>query len=151
MGAQGRSPARLRAAWLLAHHDVPRRAALVPTDRALRIRWADQLQCFRAYVEQLLVRCLGPGDIFIMDNLGSHKSAELRRIIRAAGARLCICRPTHPTSTEQAFAKIKHWMLAAQKRTGDELWQHIGGLVSTMQAHECSNYFANAGYGSIKP
>jgi transposase len=26
---------------------------------------------------------------------------------------------------EQAFAKIKHWMRAAQKRTVDELWRHI--------------------------
>ena len=62
-----------------------------------------------------------------------------------------ICRPTHPTSTEQAFAKIKHWMRAAQKRTVDEVWRHIGGLVSTIQARECSNYFTNAGYASIKP
>ncbi len=51
---------------------------------------------------------------------------------------------------EQAFAKIKHWMRAAQERTVDELWRHIGGLVSTIQAGECSNYFANAGYASIK-
>jgi len=153
MGAQGRSPARLRAAWPLAHHDVPRRAALRPTDRALRIRWPINGECFRAYVEQLLVPCLRPGDIVIMDNLGSHKSAELRRIIRAAGARLWYLPPYSPdlNPIEQAFAKIKHWMRAAQKRTVDEVWRHIGGLVSTIQARECSNYFTNAGYASIKP
>ena len=53
-------------------------------------------ECFRAYVKQLLVPCLGPGDIVIMDNLGSHKSAELRRIIRAAGARLWYLPPYSP-------------------------------------------------------
>jgi hypothetical protein len=42
-------------------------------------------------------------------------------------------------------------MRAAQKRTVDEVWRHIGGLVSTIQARECSNYFTNAGYASIKP
>ena len=153
MGAQGRSPARLRAAWPLAHDDVPRRAALRPTDRALRIDGPINGECFRAYVEQLLIPCLGPGDIVIMDNLGSHKSAELRRVIRAAGARLWYLPPYSPdlNPIEQAFAKIKHWMRAAQKRTVDELWRHIGGLVSTIQAHECSNYFANAGFASIKP
>src|SRR3984957_3328989 len=34
-------------------------------------------ECFRAYVEQQLVPLLKPGDIVIMDNLGSHKSAAL--------------------------------------------------------------------------
>ena len=61
-----------------------------------------------------------------------------------------ICRPTHQNPIEQAFAKIKHWMRAAQKRTVDELWRHIGDLISQIQAPECSNYFANAGYASIK-
>ena len=45
-------------------------------------------ECFRAYVEQQLVSLLKPGDIVIMDNLGSHKSAALRALIRAASARL---------------------------------------------------------------
>jgi len=77
----------------------------------------------------------------------------LRRIIRAAGARLWYLPPYSPdlNPIEQAFAKIKHWMRAAQKRTVDEVWRHIGGLVSTIQARECSNYFTNAGYASIKP
>jgi hypothetical protein len=43
---------------------------------------------FRAYVEQVLVPALQPGDIVVMDNLGSHKSAAVRQMIRAAGARL---------------------------------------------------------------
>ena len=60
---------------------------------------------------------------------GSHKSAELRRIIRAAGARLWYLPPCSPD-----LNPIKHWLRAAQKRTGDELWRDIGGLVSTIQA-----------------
>ena len=45
-------------------------------------------QCFRAYVEQQLITVLKPGDIVVMDNLGSHKSAAIRQMIKAAGARL---------------------------------------------------------------
>jgi transposase len=73
-------------------------------------------ECFRAYVEQLLLPSLKPGDIVIMDNLGSHKSVALRRIIKAAGARLCYLPPYSPdlNPIEQIFAKIKHWMRAAQ-------------------------------------
>ena len=109
-------------------------------------------ECFRAYVEQQLVPVLKPGDIVIMDNLGSHKSATLRRMIKAAGARLWYLPPYSPdlNPIEQAFAKIKHWMRVAQKRTADDVWRHIGSLVASIEPQECSNYFANAGYASVK-
>lgn len=109
-------------------------------------------ECFRAYVEQQLVPILKPGDIVIMDNLGSHKSAALRQLIKAAQARLWYLPPYSPdlNPIEQAFAKIKHWMRVAQKRTIDETWQYIGSLVASIQQSECNNYFANAGYASIK-
>ena len=109
-------------------------------------------ECFRAYVEQILLPSLKPGDVVIMDNLGSHKSAALRRIIKTAGARLWYLPPYSPdlNPIEQTFAKIKHWMRAAQKRTIDDTWRHIGTLVATIQPGECNNYFANAGYASVK-
>lgn len=108
-------------------------------------------ECFRAYVEQQLVAVLRPGDIVVMDNLGSHKSAAVRRMIRAAGARLWYLPPYSPdfNPIEQAFAKIKHWMRAAQKRTAEDVWRHIGSLVASIDPRECSNYFANAGYASV--
>lgn len=109
-------------------------------------------QCFRAYVEQQLVPVLEPGDIVVMDNLGSHKSAAIRQTIRAAGARLWYLPPYSPdlNPIEQAFAKIKHWMRIAQKRTVEDTWRHIGSLVAIIEPAECRNYFANAGYVSVK-
>jgi transposase len=109
-------------------------------------------ECFRAYVEQQLVPVLKPGDIVIMDNLGSHKSAALRRIVRAAGARLWYLPPYSPdlNPIEQAFAKIKHWMRSAQKRTSEDTWRHLGRLLATIPPRECNNYFANAGYASVR-
>jgi transposase len=53
-------------------------------------------ECFRAYVEQQLLPVLKHGDIVVMDNLGSHKSAALRRLIKAAGARLWYLPPYSP-------------------------------------------------------
>ena len=44
-------------------------------------------ESFLAYVEQVLVPTLKPGDIVIIDNLGSHKGKAVRRAIRAAGAK----------------------------------------------------------------
>jgi transposase len=109
-------------------------------------------ECFRAYVEQQLLPVIEPGDIVIMDNLGSHKSVALRRMIRAAGARLRYLPPYSPdlNPIEQTFAKIKHWMRTVQKRTVEDIWRYIGELVATIQPRECINYFTNAGYASVK-
>ena len=43
---------------------------------------------FQAYVEQVLVPELSPGDIVVMDNLSSHKGPAVCQAIEAAGARL---------------------------------------------------------------
>jgi len=42
-------------------------------------------EIFLAYVRQVLVPTLRPGDTVIMDNLGSHKGAAVREAIDAAG------------------------------------------------------------------
>jgi len=108
--------------------------------------------CFLAYVEQLLVETLQPGDIVVMDNLGSHKAKAVRTAIRAAGARLWFLPPYSPdlNPIEQAFAKIKHWMRMAQKRNMEDAWRHVGNLVGSFKPDECANYFRNAGYASVK-
>jgi hypothetical protein len=41
-------------------------------------------------------------------------------------------------------------MRMAQKRTTKDAWRHIGDLIATIQPTECSNYFENAGYASVK-
>lgn len=48
---------------------------------------------FEAFVEQVLVPTLRPGDVVVMDNLSSHKRARTRRLIHAAGARLLFLPP----------------------------------------------------------
>lgn len=54
--------------------------------------------CFLAYVEQQIVRTLKPGDIVIVDNLGSHKSKAVRNAIKDAGARLWFLPPLQSRS-----------------------------------------------------
>jgi transposase len=107
-------------------------------------------RAFLAWVEQILVPTLRNGDIVIMDNLGSHKGKAVRTAIRSAGARLFFLPPYSPdlNPIEQAFAKIKHWMRQAQKRTIEDTWRHVGQIVSTIQPAECRNYLENAGYAS---
>lgn len=103
---------------------------------------------FRLYVEKVLVPTLKPGDIVIMDNLGSHKGKAVRRLIRAAGAHLFFLPKYSPdlNPIEQLFAKLKHWLRKAAKRTAEAVCTAIGSILDAVTSSECRNYFANAGY-----
>jgi transposase len=106
---------------------------------------------FLAYIEQLLVPTLRPGDIVIIDNLGSHKGKAVRRAIRAAGAKLFFLPPYSPdlNPIEQVFAKLKLLLRKAAERTVEATWKRIGVLLQSFTPQECANYFRNAGYASI--
>lgn len=105
-------------------------------------------QRFRVYVEQVLVPTLRPGDVVVMDNLGSHKGKAVRAAIRAAGARLFFLPKYSPdlNPIEQLFAKIKHHLRNAQARSVEALCNAIGRILDTLTPQECANYLANAGY-----
>ena len=107
-------------------------------------------QSFLAYVEQVLVPTLKPGDIVIMNNLGSHKGKAVRRAIHGAGAKLFFLPPYSPdlNPIEQAFAKLKTLLRKAAKRTVEKTWQRIGALLNAFPPQECANYFRNSGYAS---
>jgi transposase len=109
-------------------------------------------ESFLACVEQILVPTLSPGEIVIMDNLGSHKSDAVRQAIRKTGARLFFLPPYSPdlNPIERAFAKLKTLLRKAAARTVEAACQHIGSLLSEFTPIECYNYLTNAGYASIK-
>ncbi len=108
-------------------------------------------ETFRAYVEQILAPTLQPGDLVVMDNLGSHKGKAVRQVIRAAGAKLFFLPPYSPdlNPIEQVFAKLKHLLRKAQERTVEATWRRIGTLFPCFTPQECANYLANSGYAHI--
>lgn len=105
---------------------------------------------FEAYIEKVLVPDLRPGDVVIMDNLGSHKGKAIRRAIRSIGAKLFFLPPYSPdlNPIEQVFSKLKHFLRRAKERTVENTWKRIGKLLNLFQPEECNNYFVNAGYAS---
>ena len=107
-------------------------------------------ESFLAYVEQILVPTLKPGDIVVIDNLGSHKGGAVRKAVRAAGAKLFFLPPYSPdlNPIEQVFAKLKTLLRKAAERSVEATWKRIGVLLECFTPAECANYFANAGYAS---
>lgn len=105
---------------------------------------------FRAYVEQVLVPTLSPGDIVVMDNLPAHKGAAVRAAIEGRGATLILLPPYSPdfNPIENAFAKFKSLLRKAAARSVETLDAAIADAFRAFTPQQCANYFVAAGYGS---
>ena len=103
---------------------------------------------FLAYVEQVLVATLVPGDVVIMDNLPAHKVSGVKEAIEAAGATRMFPPPYSPdfNPIEQADAKLKAFLRKAAARTIDDLWDVIAEAIELFPPAQCANFFANSGY-----
>jgi len=106
---------------------------------------------FLAYVEQVLVPTLRPGDVVVLDNLPAHKPAAVREAIQAAGAELRYLPPYSPdlNPIEMAFSKLKALLKKAAARTLPDLWHAIGEALPRLTTDDCRNYFADAGYEAV--
>ena len=107
-------------------------------------------ESFRAYIEQILVPTLQPGDIVIADNLWAHKVAGIRRAIQAAGATLWYLPPYSPdlNPIELCFAKLKALVRTARCRSSETLWPFRGTCLERFSSDECRNYFRHCGYSA---
>jgi len=105
---------------------------------------------FLAYVEQVLVPTLRPGEVVVLDNLAVHKQAAVRAAVEGVGAQLRLLPPYSPdfNPIELAFAKLKAFMRAARPRNFD----HVNALIATalglFTPAERRNYARHCGYRS---
>jgi transposase len=103
---------------------------------------------FRAYVEQVLVPTLRPGDVVVLDNLAAHKQPEVRVAIEQTGALLRFLPPYSPdfNPIELAFAKLKAFFRAARPRTFDHVCDLMAAAIGLFMPDECANYVSHCGY-----
>jgi transposase len=103
---------------------------------------------FRAYVEQVLVPTLRPGDVVVLDNLAAHKQPAVRVAIEQGGAFLRFLPPYSPdvNPIELAFAKLKAFLRAARPRTFEHVCELIAAALGFFMPDECANYVRHCGY-----
>ena len=103
---------------------------------------------FLAYVEQVLVPTLRPGDVVVLDNLAVHRQPDVHAAIAAVGASLRFLPPYSPdfNPIEQAFAKLKAFLRAARPRTFDHVTTLVAAALALFTPVECRNYIRHAGY-----
>lgn len=103
---------------------------------------------FTAFVKQVLVPTLRPGQIVIMDNLSAHKVAGVREAIQAVGASVVHLPPYSPdlNPIELAFSKIKQLMRSARHRLVDPLWRDTQRFLDAITPADATNFFRHCGY-----
>lgn len=107
---------------------------------------------FRAYIKHVLTPVLQPGQIVVLDNLSSHKGADIRRMIEAVGCDLWLLPPYSPdlNPIEMMWSKVKEFLRAAKARGTEQLYQAVGAALAAVTPEDARAWFASCGYRYIK-
>jgi transposase len=105
-------------------------------------------ETFEAFVEQVLVAQLKPGDLVIMDNLSSHKRCRTRQLIQSVGAEVVFLPAYSPdlNPIEMIFAKIKQALRSLAARTRQALWDAMQSVLDQVSPTHAANCFRHCGY-----
>jgi transposase len=109
---------------------------------------ATDTELFVAFVAEALAPALRPGQVVVMDNLGPHRSPQVRRLVEAAGARLVLLPPYSPdlNPIEQAWSKLKGRLRSEGARSREALEAALGPALATITARDARGWFRLAGY-----
>jgi transposase len=102
---------------------------------------------FEAFIEQVLLPTLQPGDIVVLDNLAAHKSSTVERLLHTHGCQLLFLPAYSPdfSPIENAFAKIKQFLRSVRAQTVDALIDAIAQAIDTITPYDAIGFFTNAG------
>lgn len=114
----------------------------------MTIEGGTDAEVFETFLEQVLVRRLRPGDIVVLDNLGAHKSVNVRLLIEGAGARLVYLPPYSPdlNPIELCWSKLKAALKDFGARTREALETAIRRAMDLIVPDDAAGWFKHCGY-----
>lgn len=117
---------------------------------AMTIEAATDAQVFGAFVEQVLVPTLKPGQVVVMDNLSAHKVGRIVDKIESAGCRVLFPPPYSPdfSPIEPMWSKVKKKLREAEARTVEALEVEVGTALAAVTASDCRGCVAECGYAT---
>jgi transposase len=120
----------------------------VPASACLAFDGATDSAAFETYIGQCLAPTLRPGDIVVMDNLACHKTAEVARLIAAAGAEVRYLPAYSPdlNPIERLFSKLKAALRSAAARTAHALIEAMGEGLQAVRVSDIRGWFRHSGY-----
>lgn len=103
---------------------------------------------FEAFVENVLVPELRPGDLVVMDNLSGHKGSRTPQLIRAAEVELVYWPPYSPdlNPIELAFSKIKQSLRSLACRSVNALWSTMQSVLDRVTVEDAKGFLKHGGY-----
>jgi len=115
---------------------------------AMTIDAATDTDVFAAFVEQVLVPTLRPGQVVIMDNLAAHRVGWIIEQIERGGCRVVFLPPYSPdfSPIELMWSKVKQLLRSAAARAVDALQTAVGAALSAISESDCHGYFKHCGY-----
>lgn len=117
----------------------------------MAIDGATDTEVFRAFIAEMLVPKLCPGDTVVMDNLSPHKDELTISLIRQAGADVLFLPAYSPdlTPIEKMWSKVKNALRTAEARTPPALIRAIGSALASITRQDAINWFNSCGYSII--
>jgi transposase len=118
------------------------------TTAAMVIEGPTDTAVFRAYVENVLIPTLRPGDIVVLDNLRPHKQPEVVAAVKRAGAQVWPLPPYSPdfNPIEQMWSKVKAYLRKVKARSPPTLLRAIAAALRTITAADAEGWFNHCGY-----
>ncbi len=115
---------------------------------AMTVEGGTTAAVFAAYLQQVLLAWLRPGQVVVVDNVGAHKPDRMRALIEAAGCRLVFLPAYSPdfSPVEEAFSKLKALVKAAGARTRAALDAAIAVALAAVTSSDAAGWSAHAGY-----
>jgi len=103
---------------------------------------------FRVFVEKVLLNCLWPGAVVVMDNLSAHKVADIEPMIEKAGAKVLYLSPYSPdfNPIENCWSKLKQYLRSAAARCRDAIEQALVSAINLVTLTDIRNWFAHGCY-----
>jgi transposase len=121
---------------------------LVGVVAAMMVEGFVDCAAFLAFVQEVLVPQLQPGQVVVLDHLKAHKAAGVREAIEAVGARLLYLPPYSPdfSPIEECWSTIKAVLRTQAARTLERLWQAITEAFAAITSQDAQGWFIHAGY-----
>ena len=103
---------------------------------------------FRVFVEQILVPCVWPGAVVVMDNLSAHKVKGIQETIEAAGATVVYLSPYSPdfNPIENCWSKLKEYLRSVGASHRDVLETALTKGLEMISLKDIRNWFAHCCY-----
>lgn len=104
--------------------------------------------CFAGFCERFLAPALRPGDLVVLDNLASHKSAAAVAAVENVGAKIVLLPPYSPdlNPIENVFSKLKQLIRSRRPRSWRQIIQATKQALLKLTLHDLYNAFVHCGY-----